>query len=222
MLWVGTMRRKLLRGYAALWVGTMRRKQLCCTLGWYREKTAKRLCCTLGWYNEKKTAKRLCCTLGWYNEKENNRAVSRREVMGFQFWLKRVKTNAWQREEESSRSQIWCIERISSQGPSAHPMNTEDPSIPSEQREQEREKRWSNSERYEEAVPETMWRCEKAGSFSGHTGENIYIYACTPSQHLMRGHSHCMGSSVHSPCPRNIVVLCGWSWHYAVAPLTYI
>ena len=27
------------------------------------------------------------------------------------------------------------------QGPSAHPMNTEDPSIPSEQREQEREKR---------------------------------------------------------------------------------
>ena len=46
----------------------------------------------------------------WYNEK-TTRACRRKEV-GFPFWLKRrVKTNAWQ---ESSRSQVQCIERISS------------------------------------------------------------------------------------------------------------
>ena len=35
----------------------------------------------------------------------------------------------WDREEESSRSQVWCIKRISPPGPPGHPWNTEDPSI---------------------------------------------------------------------------------------------
>ena len=36
--------------------------------------------------------------VGWQNEKkENDRSVCRREEMGFQFWLKRVKKHAWQR-----------------------------------------------------------------------------------------------------------------------------
>ena len=51
-------------------------------------------------------------TMDWYNEKtENDRSSCRKEEMGFQFWLKRVKTNAWQRKEESSRSQVRCIKR---------------------------------------------------------------------------------------------------------------
>ena len=48
---------------------------------------------------------------------ENDRSVCRREEVGYQFSLKkRVKTNAWQREEESSRSQVRCVVRISSPG----------------------------------------------------------------------------------------------------------
>ena len=30
------------------------------------------------------------------------------EEVGFQFWLRRVKKNAWQRERKSSRRPVWC------------------------------------------------------------------------------------------------------------------
>ena len=158
---------------------------------------------------------------GLVHWEENNRAVSRREVMGFQFWLKRVNTNAWQREEESYRSQIWCIERISSPGsfcPSYEHRRSKYPFRAKRARKREEMKQLRQVQRSCTRDNEEMW--EGWFFFRPHWWE--YIYTCTPSQHLMRGHSHCTGSSVHSPCPQNIVVLCGWSWHYVVAPLTYI
>ena len=37
--------------------------------------------------------------MGWYSKKTPHRSVCRREEIGFQFWLKIVETNAWQRKK---------------------------------------------------------------------------------------------------------------------------
>ena len=44
---------------------------------------------------------------GLVQQKENHRSVCRREEIGFQFWLKIVKTNAWQRKKVVRT--CWCL-----------------------------------------------------------------------------------------------------------------
>ena len=97
--------------------------------------------------------------MGWDNEKkENNKSAERREEVGFQFWLKRrMKENAWSGQEESSRSQIRSIKRLSPPGSSCPSKEHERSEQPRLSREHEGEQRWSNWERCGRAVLETMW-----------------------------------------------------------------
>ena len=101
---------------------------------------------------------------GFVQWEENDILVCRREEMSFQFWLKR---RQWRRmpDRESKRipdHRFDVLKGSLPQGPPAPPRSTKIRVFETERREPDGEYRWSNSERYAEAVPEPMWKQMRA------------------------------------------------------------